>query len=159
MLSKLLTLSHVPRWAIIDTTKTQSVADHSFRVAAICLAILQELEAIGVKADRNKVLTDALTHDMEEAKSGDIPTPYKHDGTYTQALSLEDAIVKFADKMEAFIFIDRYGVRAKKIRKDRYMAMIEAKEAVFREIRNTEIPGGWWNRIVEKILEVGAEYE
>jgi putative hydrolases of HD superfamily len=68
-------LKRVPRTGWLDRgvppLATESVADHTFRVAL--LAWLAADEATGL--DRNRVLTLALLHDLAEAITGDLP-PY-----------------------------------------------------------------------------------
>lgn len=163
MLAELLTLSHVPRWAIIDTTKAQTVADHSFRVAAICLTLVEELRKIEVTVDRETVLLGAILHDMGECKSGDIPTPYKKklaawgfsDGDHDP--TREQLVIKIADTLEAIIFVDRYVIRPDKIRP----GLVESLHHTTDNLHDTmaKIPRGWLNRIIDKILEDGANYE
>lgn len=114
----LLTLSHVPRWAIIDTNRQQNVGEHSFRVMVIAYSITQWINAfMGDKVECGKVLEEALIHDIEEAISGDIPTPFKKKNGLSKKghVTLESQIVKVADIAEAVIFLDRYGVRSAKI--------------------------------------------
>lgn len=68
-------LKRVPRTGWLDRgvppISTESVADHSFRVAL--LAWVAAEEATGL--DRDRVLTLALLHDLAEAVTGDLP-PY-----------------------------------------------------------------------------------
>ncbi|MBI4138246.1 MAG: HD domain-containing protein [Candidatus Wildermuthbacteria bacterium] len=56
----------------------ESVAEHSFFVAYISSLLCDMLEKAGEKPMREKALTMALVHDMEEMFSGDILTPFKH---------------------------------------------------------------------------------
>ena len=115
-LERFLKLSYVPRWVIVDRRKEQSVADHSFRVAAITVALLDEVHRVQHVDDdvRHRALWRAVSHDLDEAESGDIPTPYK--AKMGPELSVKppvfaDEVVSVADTLEALIFIDRYIVR------------------------------------------------
>lgn len=167
MLRDLLTLSHVPRWAIIDNTKSQTVADHSFRVAAICLELIRELRDINVAVNAEHVLVAALTHDVKEAKSGDIPTPYKRKlATYgfledeAEDLSFEYYLVKIADLIEAITFLNRYGIRPERIKAELMASLRTAKHKAWEVMESPSVvEQGWWNRIVDKILEAGTNYE
>jgi 5'-deoxynucleotidase YfbR-like HD superfamily hydrolase len=67
-------LSFVPRWSIVRTIKTQSVAQHSFYVA---LYAGQVADIIKWPCDRGVLLKYALYHDMDEVFMSDIPGPVK----------------------------------------------------------------------------------
>ena len=56
----------------------ESVAEHSFYTAYIVSLLCDLAEQEGVKANREKAISMALVHDMEEMFSGDILTPFKH---------------------------------------------------------------------------------
>lgn len=80
-IAELLRLSHVKRWGIVNTARVQSVAEHSFNVALIVLAIARKAWP-GPEAPPNNLMattlmTVALLHDAEEVRTGDAPTPYK----------------------------------------------------------------------------------
>lgn len=66
-------LKRVPRagWLRVGVTQVESVADHSWGVAWLVLALLPE------GLDRERALTYAVLHDVAEVRTGDI-TP--HDG-------------------------------------------------------------------------------
>jgi hypothetical protein len=120
-LTDLLALSHVPRWAIVPHLKPQSVADHSFRVAVIYLELCDRCKIPASLAG----LTRALFHDGAEARSGDIPGPFKRSlngdlaGAEKKATPwLEDGsslspddrwALKMADIIEAYTFISQQG--------------------------------------------------
>jgi len=76
-LRNLINLSHVKRWGIVPTLHQESVAEHSFRVAAISEYLADELAASNPDIDRLGLLRMALTHDLEECYTGDIPAPAK----------------------------------------------------------------------------------
>ena len=69
------TLSYIPRWSIIRTTRTQNVAEHSYYVAVYTKQICDWLD---VEPDEKaKLVWMALMHDVDEMITGDIPTPSK----------------------------------------------------------------------------------
>lgn len=137
LLKPLLTLSHVPRWGIIDTIKPQSVADHHYRVAVICLCLSDEVAVkYKVNFDKGKILQDAITHDIEEAITSDLPAPFKAElksllgDSYYRLIpnqivssmklrqedeSPETLLVKVADITESIIFVSRYAIKGKHI--------------------------------------------
>lgn len=95
--SQHMRMSSVKRWVIIEMSRAQSVAEHSFNVAVIANGLLDKLalDIIGqgpsTKFDdsydewkegqlasmRADVLEWALMHDLPEVLTGDIPSPVK----------------------------------------------------------------------------------
>ena len=55
----------------VPAEQTESVADHSFRVAVLAWLASAEIESL----DRDRVIRLALLHDLAESITGDI-TPY-----------------------------------------------------------------------------------
>ena len=111
-------LSVVKRWGILNTIQTQSVAEHCFNVERICMKLAPMFgitDFLGVL----QLSQAALHHDDQEALTGDMPTTAKHyieEGEsgvdmpgrlwYTQASDRTREIVKLADLLEAFHFIN-----------------------------------------------------
>jgi 5'-deoxynucleotidase YfbR-like HD superfamily hydrolase len=85
--------------------RQQSVGEHSFRVAAIASVLARKLEW---DVEANQVVLRALSHDIEEANSGDIPSTYKH---HYPALNLNntDLVVAIADKMETLTWFNNWN--------------------------------------------------
>lgn len=69
-------IADIQRWGIVRTIRKQSVAEHMYFVA---LWIPRALRMVGI--DRQDwilaAMEYALTHDMPEVLSGDIPTPIR----------------------------------------------------------------------------------
>lgn len=80
-------LAWVPRWTIIRTLRTQSVAEHSYYVA---LYAAQIAELTGWGGPRDQLMYYALTHDLEEILSGDISSPAKRSMKAAMGGNLED---------------------------------------------------------------------
>lgn len=109
----LLRLSYVPRWTIVPMNRSQSVADHSFRVASIVMQICGRLAtrygaALSHEVDATSLVMAALWHDISECLTGDIPSPAKiHLTQSTQAAMYSPSpgigadILKIADTLEA----------------------------------------------------------
>jgi 5'-deoxynucleotidase YfbR-like HD superfamily hydrolase len=107
MLNDLLHLSYVKRWTICDMLREQSVAEHSYRVAVIAREIALVYDNTEFTAT---VVSLALSHDGDEADTGDAPSPSKgHSDFHT--LSREMKIVKVADNIEALFWVTRHGNR------------------------------------------------
>lgn len=101
------------RWHIVATKKPQNLAEHSFNVAQISMAILDEL----CPPDNwmGRVCELAINHDINEVLIGDMPTPAKNKGDYNFDGPLTpELLVKMADIIDAYTFIkmnavDRHG--------------------------------------------------
>lgn len=135
-LTDALSLSHVPRWVVVRTLRAQSTADHSFRVAMILQEILTRhprlTRAENVLNEESTVpamirpfnaIWHALTHDIDECVTGDIPgiakqhmrakreipdlVPDKPDIGVTLP---EIQLVKLADLMETYTFLELEAV-------------------------------------------------
>lgn len=126
-LTDLLSLSHVPRWAIVDHLKPQTVSDHVYRVLVIATEMANRL---GIEVEQ-RTLIYILSHDASECRTGDIPTPAKQTAEIIgtghgfdndvlfcpwtarepQALNVSQALLMaLADVIEAATFIRRYGI-------------------------------------------------
>lgn len=124
-------MQRVPRWGIVPTIQRQSVAEHSFFVAAMAHRIALVIQWRGSEWDYTTLNRWALLHDSLEAVTGDVPTPIKkHLGELKSAehhLNTEicrefqtlkewmgskdvraaaiERIVSFADSIEAVCFL------------------------------------------------------
>lgn len=121
-LRKLRGLSHTWRWNYHPRVRQESVAEHSYWVAVIVAELLD------MKCEdpifRSRCIMAALYHDMEEAITGDLPSPVKRGRAWKDVelaafneLTGEDAtevdvdpevkrIVKMADIVSALLFAD-----------------------------------------------------
>ena len=106
----------VNRWHMVHVDRVQSVAEHTYSVAVIACYLAHKMGKSHLQKD---VIALALTHDMEEVFTGDIPTPVKNAypenfdyNTDFYGLQYADEayeIVKMADTIEATIFISEHG--------------------------------------------------
>ena len=106
----------VNRWHIVETSRPQSVAEHSFNVAMIAM----ELAYLIPSLSKPDVMAAALMHDIDEVVTGDIPTPTKERlgtvSTHQKFDPYQDsdhnigAIVKLADLIETWWFIHNFGL-------------------------------------------------
>jgi 5'-deoxynucleotidase len=71
-------LSHVVRYSARPQHFQESVAEHSFYTAYITNLLCDLLSRAGEEVNKEKAVTMALIHDMEEMYSGDILGPFKH---------------------------------------------------------------------------------
>lgn len=116
MIQDLVRLSSVKRWHIVRTATQQSVAEHSFNVILLSIEMDIRTEYSMVPEDRLDLIELAMTHDMEEVYTGDIPSPQKGPREWSSKLSAQ-SIVAVADLMEAYIFIkeNKIGSHALKV--------------------------------------------
>lgn len=148
-----LRLSHVPRWAIVDMLKSQSVADHTYRTMVVAQRLSHKLKL----EDLPTLLTHILTHDLEEAETGDLPSNHKTDMPKNgKCKDLQEAVIKMADTVEATIWLERYGVRPGRIRR-----WLESKlNFLTGEVnRFTLTPERSIMNAVNEIIEEGSSYD
>lgn len=115
-----LGISYVPRWSIVPHGRPQSVAEHSWRVARLAMTIA---DLLGYdEARRNAAAARAIMHDVEEAVTGDVPSPVKdargEEGGYFDEIGW---VVDLADKVEALGYITTWGAGWKRDMVIRYM--------------------------------------
>lgn len=108
---KVRILSDVPRWAIVRTVRKQNVAEHSYHVAMITMNIIEALKGMMWEISPEfeyECLLLALSHDVDESISGDIPATYKRRlprAPTPNASKLPYRVVKLADCIEAMAFL------------------------------------------------------
>lgn len=116
-------LHAVKRWHMIDTTRQQTLAEHSANVAVLAFYIAKSAPGMffGPSAD---VATYALLHDMAEVFTGDIPSHTKtelqgiqelEDDTLPVLFRIEHSpntriLVKMCDLADGIRFIRLHGV-------------------------------------------------
>lgn len=126
-IDKLMDCHHVKRWTLVGTTETSTVASHSFNVAMIALAIRKHMFNTA-HIDKNVLCFHALMHDVDEAETGDMPTPtkaairragvepnalFETQGQMPKPRPEYEVIIKLADLIENYIFIHEHGVGAR----------------------------------------------
>ena len=127
---QVMKLSNIKRWGIVEMSRPQSVAEHSFNVAIICKVLA---EKIGLcDGAQINLLAWALMHDLPEVVTGDIPSPLKQFRPTTfidlekemfpkydylkQKISTDGLahIVKVADYVDAIQFARKFCIDARK---------------------------------------------
>lgn len=113
-LHDILRASDVKRWTIVNMTRQQSLAEHTFNVIAIARAIAKKMGVSDVE-----IMKYAFDHDLDEILTGDIPTPAKellklkdsYEGkSRSKCSALDVAIVNVADAMEAVWYSNTNGL-------------------------------------------------
>jgi 5'-deoxynucleotidase YfbR-like HD superfamily hydrolase len=116
-------LHAVKRWHMLDTTRQQTLAEHSANVALLALLVARDTP-VHVFGDPFTVATLALVHDLEEAFTGDIPThtkPYLTGLEILESLAMPDLfkvtpteaqrrLIKVCDLADGIRFIRLHGV-------------------------------------------------
>lgn len=73
-----LRATEVKRWTIVKLSREQSVAEHQYRVWLIATAMWDALFTVPHNSLEQRLLWElALTHDLHEVLTGDIPSPLK----------------------------------------------------------------------------------
>lgn len=130
---QVMRLSNLKRWGIVEMSREQSVAEHSYNVAMISAYIVDQLpNEVKTAQLREIVINWSLVHDLPELVTGDIPTPIKElirtslDGAeedlFPQLMnykkghsSLAMAVCKAADLMDAIQYARKFCVDSRKV--------------------------------------------
>lgn len=123
-LNDLLRAGSVKRFHIVNTARTQTLAEHQYMVAILAGEIAKRMDF--TPEGISYVMTAALVHDAGEARTGDIPTPTKKllrkefGAQFDDALNKFDiptqhggevkAILKCADYLDSMIFLNEHRV-------------------------------------------------
>lgn len=110
---------YVTRWGIVNVSRPQSVAEHTFGVIAISRDIVTthltgKEHIFGGNVPTLAEVTElAFLHDLDEVFTGDIPTPAKRllgvqSADYHQSGAHE--VLKVADIYEALLYIQDHGI-------------------------------------------------
>lgn len=102
----------IDRWALMQNTSKENIAEHSHSVAVIAHALaLIGNKKYGKHYDENRVALLALYHDTTEVITGDMPTPVKYynDDIKNVYKEIEDIAGKRLLSMLPEEFIDDYA--------------------------------------------------
>lgn len=128
-----LRASYTKRWTIVNTSRQQTIAEHSFNVAIISSRLSELFDWNGLMhhSEAMRLQSWSLLHDIVEIYTGDMPTPFKralerhganilaaeedflkkYGGMARDAESKEyGMIVKFGDLLEAIWFLKDHGI-------------------------------------------------
>jgi hypothetical protein len=123
-IDKLMDCQHVKRWNLVCTAAESNVASHSFNVAMLAMAIRRQMR-VRVGVSEADICYYALMHDVDEAETGDMPTPtkaalkkagvdpnalYCTQGSISLPEPATQTIIKVADLLENYLFISQHGV-------------------------------------------------
>lgn len=127
-LETVMRMQAVKRWHMIETTRTQTLAEHSTNVALLVHYVVNSLPE-GQKdffGFPDTIVRNALLHDVEECFTGDIPTHTKRhlgglpalelaviDPIFKQSNSIdheERVLIKLCDLADGIRFIRFHGV-------------------------------------------------
>lgn len=119
-------LQAVKRWHMIETSRTQTLAEHSANVALLAWVIART--SPGAFFNSGQVVISALVHDLGESFIGDIPTPTKRllgrekvnalelqalPSIFSQGMEIstaENDLIKICDLVDGIRFIRLNGV-------------------------------------------------
>jgi len=110
-----LALSYTRRWVINPTHREGNVAEHTFRVMAIALFLLDYCRNRptigGFQIDTLHLMFDVIDHDIDEVHTGDIPSTGKHKtGIVPPEPDPMIRLRKVADSLETYTFWCQWGV-------------------------------------------------
>jgi 5'-deoxynucleotidase len=171
-----LRAGHVTRWHIVQTARTQSIAEHSYLVAVIAMHLHRAMG--GSENEIHQTAVWGLFHDAAEIRTGDIPTPakklfreadgqmagepdifervdqllfrvapYFDAGTCPSDTSL--ACVKLADAIEAAHWIRENGL-------GRHAEIVAS--GCWRRVEDLTYKHGWYTEVNEVLMALGLPY-
>lgn len=129
---EVMRLSSIKRWGIVEMSRPQSVAEHSYNVAMIAAYIVDKLPSDMKPASLREIVVNwSLVHDLPELVTGDIPTPVKEEireslnkaeanlfpeiTRQKESLSkLARVVCKQADLIEAIQFANKFCIDSRK---------------------------------------------
>jgi hypothetical protein len=124
-IDKLMDCQHVKRWTLICTVSPSTVASHSFNVAVLAMAIRHRMRTGAMLCSEAEICYYAMMHDVDEAETGDMPTPtkaairaagvepntlYPTQGGVSKPTESVRGIVKLADLIDNYLFISQQGI-------------------------------------------------
>jgi putative hydrolase of HD superfamily len=159
-------------WRFHGIKSTESIADHSYRVALLAMLLGDMLQERGVHLDMEKLLRIAVLHEIPEAKIGDVPFPafqflseeVKEKAEKEAVRSMVSRLGRIGENYEKLWaeFEDRGSLEAKVVRAaDKLELMIQVYE--YEKIGYRNLDRFWvnpWNRrdfdvhpLVERVMD------
>ena len=138
----------------MDTMKSQTVSDHTYRTQIITLQLVDKLD---LQIDKASAVLHILFHDIEEAETGDVPSPYKNGSSKLDSSDdLKHSVLRLADTIEAYIWLSRYGINPSRVRRFLESKIIFLEKEVSEA---TDIPVSHINSVTSNIIESGKHYD
>lgn len=139
---------------IIDLLKAQTVSDHVYRTQILAVHLIQKLNLC---LDEREIVYNILFHDIEEGETGDMPSTHKTaKGSLPPSETLERAVLRLADTVEAAIWLVRYAINPHRVR--RYL---ESKIAFLEvEVENMSgVPLAMISETVSNLIDTGRSHD
>lgn len=142
-------LKDTPRHCTTTKRRTESVAEHSWRISLMAFLLRHEFPDI----DINRVVDMCLIHDLGECFTGDIPTFIKSDADREVEDSLLDQWVRSLPEKLSGDFADLYKeMDAQETKEAKLYKALDKLEAL---IQHNESPLDTWS---ENELELNKTY-
>ena len=142
-------LKDTPRHCTTTKRRTESVAEHSWRISLMAFLLKHEFTDV----DINKVVDMCLIHDLGECFTGDIPTFIKTDSDRAVEDSLLNQWVKSMPEEIAMDFTDLYKeMEAQETKEAKIYKSLDKLEAL---IQHNESPLDTWS---ENEFELNKTY-
>jgi HD containing hydrolase-like enzyme len=156
----------IRRWHMIPMLREQTLAEHSFNVAALHYVIRMRIDPSGNYT--HPMAGAALFHDIEEAFTGDIPTPTKKflNGhaelremtlhpifDFQEGDAFEQSLLKLCDLADGIRHVNKFGIGRTAIHAG--AGLREQYGKVLDRIRKVTVDETYWKivNVVEKYIE------
>ena len=119
-------LSSITRYNTRPFIKQQNVMQHQGDVTLIAMVFSDYFNEIGISNDTEKVLRMAITHDVGEILSGDIPHVAKYSNDKDSAI--KNNFKEIVDKMELISFKDTFDKIGNEKFTSKYVRLLEEEK-------------------------------
>lgn len=157
-------LASLPRtgWILRGVTDAESIAEHSFGVALLCMFLVDELRTRGAVIDGERTLRMALVHDAAEVFTGDVPMPAKTKELSDALERAEDALLsRVLPEAELALWREAeagLSIEARIVKSADKIQML-AKALTYEQQRRGRLDEFWQNKANRRHMELDVAKE
>ncbi len=145
-------------FAGISTNQTESIAEHSFKVANLVLLLGGKVSSVNIP----NVVTHAISHDWQESVIGDIPTGSRSWKQYFENADIREIFKKAEEKVRSEMFIDSGIVLPELSKTEQDLLMLCDGLAIILELVDYKQKGNshnWIKKMFDVQISITKGYE